>query len=226
MPDQSVSSCSPPKGLTVFQLLRNCRVLSAAYGLFLGQVFLTTFDGVLPRFVQHNYHWDAAGAGLVFLALSLPSFAAVLAGRLTDEHGPKWVTLAGFVTSCPAFAAMILAERADIQGQLVLCAALGILGLAVAFITSPLASDVALIVEEESRSLAQDAPGDAGYAQVFSILLFAQYAGILVGPSWAGFAYKGLGWSILALSLTGMGATALLPTLFYTGGPLPRKTRT
>lgn len=213
------SSRSPPDRLAVCRLLKNPRVLSAAYGLFLGQVFLTTFDGVLPRFVQRNYSWDASRAGLTFLALSIPSLAATLAGRLTDKYGPKWVTLAGLATSCPAFVMLIFAETGNFRAQVILGAALGLIGLAVAFITSPLASDLAIVVEHESRIMSTDVQGDAGYAQVFSIMLFAQCAGISVGPSWAGFAYKELGWSSMALSLVVLSVTGLVPILLYTGGP-------
>lgn len=69
--------------VSALQFLKQQRILSAAYGIFLGQVFMTSFDGLLPRFTQ-NYDWSEAGAGFIFLALSLPSLAAALAGKLSD----------------------------------------------------------------------------------------------------------------------------------------------
>lgn len=200
--------------VTALQFLKQPRILSAAYGTFLGQMFLTTFDGVLPRFTQRNYGWSAAGAGLIFLALSLPSLTAALTGKLSDRFGPKWITLAGFVTACPAFAALIFAEGDQMVHKVILCGALAFIGLAVASITSPLASDLAIVVERQSREQSRGSKtGDDGYAQVFSILLFAQCSGIMLGPSWAAFAYKRLSWTFMASSLAVLSASAWVPTV-------------
>lgn len=206
------------KAKSTWQLLKSPRTLSAAYGLFLGQLFLTTFDGVLPRFTQSNYSWSASAAGPVFLALSLPSLAAVVAGRLTDKVGPKIVTIVGFIIAVPGFVLLLLAEGPAKTNIFALCGALAVIGLAVAFITSPLASDLALVVEssaqrESSADGETSKTGDDGFAQVFSIMLFAQCAGIMLGPSWAGFAYKRLGWRFMSLSLGALGGSGIISSV-------------
>ena len=196
--------------LTLLQLLKNPRVLTAAYGLFLGQIFLTTFDGVLPRFAQLTYDWDASAAGLVFLTLSVPSLLAFLAGDAADKYGPKWIAVCGFAVAAPAFVILLPAQGKNLANEVTLCIALAVIGLAVAFITSPLASDLAIVVENQNSVMpGTEAKGDNGYGQVFSISLFAQTSGIVIGPMWGGLAYHRLSWTFMSLSLTVLAASAL-----------------
>ena len=113
---------------SAFILLRSPRVLAAIYGTLMQVLLLTSFDGILPLFVQRTFDWDSSASGTVFIALALPSVFGGLAGTLSDRFGARLVALIGFVCSSVMIALMFLVDHNSTQQVVLLCALLVLTG--------------------------------------------------------------------------------------------------
>lgn len=80
------------------------------------------------------------------------------------------------------------------------------LGFAFSILITPLATDLALIVEQIAEEQPELSGAAGAYGQVFSLLNCGIAGGVLLGPSLAGFLYetfacKVRGWTLAALSV-------------------------
>ena len=107
-------------------LLSSPRVLAALYGTLIQVSLVTSFDGVLPLFVQRTFNWDSSASGAIFIAITMPSLFGGLAGTLADRVGARVVALVGFVFSSITIALMSLVNHNSVQ-QVVLLGALLVL---------------------------------------------------------------------------------------------------
>ena len=109
-------------------LLRSPRVLAAIYGTLLQVSLLSSFDGILPLFVQRTFNWESSASGAIFIALALPSVFGGVAGTLSDRFGARVVALVGFVFSSIMIALLFLVNHNSIQQVVLLCALLVLTG--------------------------------------------------------------------------------------------------
>ena len=109
-------------------LLSSKRLMSAVYGSFINTTLTCAFDSVLPLFVKKTFGWNPAAAGLIFLAIALPSILGPLAGALADRFGPRPVALAGFAIATPALALVGLVRDGAVGMQALLCILLTLVG--------------------------------------------------------------------------------------------------
>ena len=109
-------------------LLRSPRVLAAIYGTLLQIMLLTSFDAILPIFVQRTFDWESSASGAIFIALAVPSLFGGLAGTLSDRFGARVVALVGFVFSSIMIALMCLVNHNSVQQIVLLCALLVLTG--------------------------------------------------------------------------------------------------
>ena len=109
-------------------LLSSPRVLAAIYGTLIQVSLLTSFDGILPLFVQRTFNWESSASGAIFIALTLPSLFGGLAGTLSDRVGARVVALAGFVFSSIMIALMSLVNHNSVKQVVLLCALLVLTG--------------------------------------------------------------------------------------------------
>ena len=125
---QTASTAFKRRIPTTIILLKRPRILAALLAVLLAQSLTTSFDGVLPLFVYRTFGWDSTRAGLLFLALFIPTLAAPLAGTLSDKYGPRSVTASGFILAAIMLALLPLVTH-DSHGQAVLlCVLLAALG--------------------------------------------------------------------------------------------------
>lgn len=130
----SKAKMSPQKWFpTTRALLSSPQILAALYSTFIHSILHTSFDAVLPRFVQRTFHWNSSGAGLIFLTLTVPSLMTPLFGFLSDRCGRRTVALGGFALAVPSLALLGLVQNADLSKKVLLCVFLVLVG-----ITSPL----------------------------------------------------------------------------------------
>ena len=162
---RSSTSQLPP----VITLLASPRLLASLWGCLAASGLLTAFDSVLPLRVNALFGWGSTGAGLVFLALIIPSFIAPLVGHISDRHGPRWLSFFGFLLSCPSLVLLRLVDHGGIRQVVLLCALLVLLGLTLTLVMTPLLAEITYVVEDQETK----EPGKFGergaYAQAYGL---------------------------------------------------------
>ena len=204
-------------------LLTSRRLLTAWWATFVAGVIYASFDSTLPLFVHQTFGWNATGGGLIFLTVSIPSFAGPIIGWASDKYGPRWFAAAGFLCVLPFYVLMRLVTH-DTIGQIVLlCALLTLIGVALALTISPIMAEFTVIVEAKERQQPGLFGASGAYAQAYGLFNTAWAAGYLVGPVWAGYVRDTAGWGTMTWSLGALSALSALPVMFYTGGLITRR---
>ena len=63
-------------------LLASRRMMAAFWGTMVLAALMGALDATLPIFVNRTFGWDSLGAGLIFIAVILPSFGGPLIGKI------------------------------------------------------------------------------------------------------------------------------------------------
>jgi Major Facilitator Superfamily len=174
----------PSKYPPVFTLLKSRRLLAALWGCVVQMACMTAFDGVIPLFVKQTFHWNSTGAGLIFLAVIIPTFASPMVGWASDKYGPRWLTVAGFTIAIPFWVLLRLVSHNSLGQKVLFCALLSLIGVALTLAMPPLMAEITYVVEAKER----ESPGRFGntgaYAQAYGLFVTALAAGTLIGPVW------------------------------------------
>ena len=202
----------------VVTLLASRRLDAALWGCMIQAAIMTAFDSVVPLRVKNLWGWDSTGAGLVFLAIVVPSFTAPIIGKYSDKHGPRWITVAGFVLGCPVLTLLRLVDHDSLRQKVFFCALLVLLGLVLNMALTPLMAEITYVVAaKEKRN-----PGLYGekgaYAQAYGLFNTAFAAGTLIGPIWGGFVSQRAGWATMTWTLGLLSIASALPAAIWTGG--------
>jgi MFS family permease len=198
----------------VLSLLASQRMLIAVWNTAVLAAIFSGFQAVLAVYVMKLWGWDALGAGLIFLPLTIPSFIAPVVGRFSDRFGARWITFAGFICMCPPLVLLMLVGANTVAHKVVLCVLLGLIGLAITLVLDPLLGEYVAVAKskEISRPGSYNQPRDA-YAQAYA-LFNGSWAVGNVGSLWAGLMYERYGWAVMAWSLGLLsGLTSLLALL-------------
>jgi MFS family permease len=162
---------------TVFSLLASYRLDAALFGCFISAALLTSFDSILPLYVNQLWGWDSIGAGLIFLAVTIPSFAGPFIGEYADKHGVRWLATTGFIITAPCFILMRLVDHEGIRQKVLLCALLALIGLGVTLSLTPLMAEVSYAVDAQGAKRPAGFFGKNGaFAQAYGLFNMA-YAG-------------------------------------------------
>lgn len=204
-------------------LLKSRRLLAAFWGSFATSVTMTALDSTIPLYVNLIFGWGSLGAGLVFLALLAPNFAGPLIGHWTDKYGPRWISAGGLLFSVPFWVLLRLVDHDGIRQQVLLCGLLLLLGIACAFIMTPLLTEFSKVCDAKERQQPDLFAGKSVYGQSYSIFNVAWAAGSLVGPLVAAGIVDEAGWKTMTWSMALFSAAGVLPTLLYSGGMITRK---
>ncbi|KAH7351105.1 MFS transporter-like protein [Rhexocercosporidium sp. MPI-PUGE-AT-0058] len=113
----------------VFNLLKSRRLLTALWGAY------STFG------------WNSTGAGLIFLAIMVPGFAAPLVGWASDKYGPRWLTVIGFMLAVPFWVLLSLVTYDSLGQKVLRCALLFLIGITLTLVNAPLAAEITYVVE-------------------------------------------------------------------------------
>ena len=118
----------PSRVPTMVILLKSPRLLAALYGVFVNFTLLACFDAVLPLYVTETFGWGSLGGGLIFLCVALPSLGAPLVGMVSDRHGPRWISVCGFLLTTPPLVLLRLITHNSLSQIVLLCALLTLSG--------------------------------------------------------------------------------------------------
>lgn len=208
----------PTKWPPVLTLLKSRRLLTALWGWIVQGSQVTAFDSVIPLYVERTFSWNSTGAGLIFLAIMIPGFAAPLVGWASDKYGPRWLTVIGFMLAVPFWVLLRLVTHDSLGQKVLLCALLFLIGITLTLVNAPLMAEITYVVEAKER----ESPGRFGpsgaYAQAYGLFVTAFAAGSLIGPLWSGYVVESAGWGTMAWSLGLFGVSGAIPCLIWTGG--------
>ena len=105
---------------TMSILLGSPRLMTAVYGVFTHTTLIASFDAILPQFVKRTFGWTSTGAGLIFLAITIPSLLGPVVGALSDRYGTKKISLVGFATTIPFLALLGVVNGPELAYQVLL----------------------------------------------------------------------------------------------------------
>lgn len=202
----------------IFTLLKSRRLCAALWGCVVQASLMSSFDSVIPLFVEDTFHWNSIGAGLIFLALMLPSFAAPIVGWACDQYGPRWPCVAGFTLAMPFWVLLRFVTHDSLKQKVLLCALLALIGVALTCVMPGLMAEITYIVEAKEKQRPGRFGKNGAYAQAYALFVTAYAAGTLIGPVWSGYVEDYTGWGTMAWSLGLFSLTGAVPCLIYTGG--------
>jgi MFS family permease len=207
----------------VFTLLASRRLLAALWGCMIQGAEATALDSVLPLFVQRVFGWDSTGAGLIFLAIIVPTFLAPVTGVISDRYGPRWLTVIGFIIALPFWVCLRFVTQNTIQHKVLLSALLVLIGASLTCILSPLMAEITYVVDAKEKKNPGTFGKTGAYAQAYGLFVMSYAAGTLVGPLWGGLVNSTAGWGTMTWTLGLLSASGAVPALIWTGGLITRK---
>lgn len=125
---QNAKSFFSRRLLVTKNLFKSTRILTACFGIFIHITVITAFDAVLPIYVNEIFGWRSTGAGLIFLAITIPAILGAAVGDASDRFGPRTVALCGFAIAIPSIALLGLVKHDSVEQVILLCALLAITG--------------------------------------------------------------------------------------------------
>ncbi|GAT22024.1 MFS transporter [Aspergillus luchuensis] len=211
----------------VLTLLASERMIVTIWAYFIVSVVLTSFDSVLPLFVEDTFGWDQTGQGLIFVPLSVPHISDPFFGWINDKfvNARRYMAAGALFTTIPFMVLLRLVTHDSMGQKVLLCALLVLIGFCVASLMPPLLVEASYIVAEKE---AQDpnAFGKGGaMALSYGILNSAYAAGTIVGPFFAGFIRENAGWKTMTWALALLTGVSGVPILLFLGGFLFKKKR-
>jgi MFS family permease len=207
----------------VFTLLASRRLLAALWGCMIQGAETTALDSVLPLFVQRVFGWYSTGAGLIFLAIIVPTFLAPVTGAISDRYGPRWLTVIGFIIALPFWVCLRFVTQNTIQHKVLLSALLVLIGASLTCILSPLMAEITYVVDAKEKKNPGTFGKTGAYAQAYGLFVMSYAAGALVGPLWGGLVNSTAGWGTMTWTLGLLSASGAVPALIWTGGLITRK---
>ncbi|BCR90257.1 MFS transporter [Aspergillus chevalieri] len=206
-------------------LLNSSRLMVSIWTYLIVSLAVTSFDSVLPLFVEETFLWKQTAQGLIFIAISVPSFLDPVVGWIVD----KWPLAGRFVCSGALFASVPIlvclrfVDENTIGDKVLLCALLALAGLCVACLMPPVMVEVSCVVNEKEAA-APNVFGEGGaMALAYGVLNSAWAAGSIIGPFFAGFIRDDAGWGTMAWALSILTGVTGVPVLMFLGGFIGKK---
>ena len=220
--DEDGWDSEPASKPVLFELLSSPRMLAALYGCFAYNCVTTILQTVLPLRLKNVLSVDSTQIALLFLPFLLPSFAAPLAGRLSDRYGAKTLATFGCLFAAPPLVLLRLIDHNGIVQIILLSVLLALARLAMLMISTPAMAEVTYVVDEKER-LQPGIFGQKGaYAQGFALMNMAFASASLVGPLLGGLVAERAGWNVLTFATGSLMAVSAFPIYLATGGRGPQ----
>ena len=201
-------------------LLSSSRLRVALLGNFTIALLLSSFENVLPLFVQETFGWQQGGQGLIFLPLIVPHVSEPVTGFIIDNYpqSPRYLTAGAFLVSAPLLVILRLVTENSIHHKILLCAILALLGICFSVALPPLDLEVFHAVKErECQDPDAFGPGGA-VALAYGLTSMGFAAGSFIGSFLAGFLHQQAGWRTLGWVLGLITGISAIPVLLFMGG--------
>lgn len=208
-----------------FTLLSSPRLIVSLWGYFIVSLVLTSFDSVLPLFVQDTFGWEQAGQGLIFIPMMVPHLCDPITGYIIDKYpkSPRYLAAGAFICAVPVAVLLRLVTDNTMHHKVVLCTLLAMLALCLAVAMPPLVTEVFHAVKEKEDE-SPDVFGRGGaIALAFGLSNMGFAAGSLIGPFFAGFIRQDAGWGTMGWAMGLMTGVSAIPILLFIGGWIGKK---
>ncbi|RDW76780.1 MFS transporter [Aspergillus mulundensis] len=204
----------------VLTLLASSRMLVALWAYFILSVLLTSFDSVLPLFVEETFHWAQTAQGLIFIPLTFPHIIGPAVGYINDRFpaSRRYVAGGAFFGTVPALVCLRFVSENSMHDIVILCALLALIGTCIAAMFAIILAEICYVVQEkeEANPRAWGKGGAIALAYGMSNAAFA--GGSLAGPFLAGFVREHQGWGTMAWVLALIVGLTGFPVLGFMGG--------
>lgn len=209
-------------------LLSSYRLIVALWGYFVVSLVLTSFDSVLPLFVQKTFNWQQTGQGLIFIPLMVPHLLDPITGYIIDRYprSPRYLTSGAFLCVVPIATLLRLVKENTMHDKIVLCALLALLGSCIAVAMTPLVAEVFHAVKEKEDKTPDIFGRGGAMALAFGLSNMGFAAGSLIGPFFAGFIRQSAGWGTMGWAMGLIAGVSAIPNLLFIGGWILRKSST
>ncbi|KAJ5256844.1 hypothetical protein N7478_012948 [Penicillium angulare] len=206
-------------------LLGSPRLVVSLWGYFVVSLVLTSFDSVLPIFVQQTFGWQQTGQGLIFIPIMIPHLVDPITGIIIDRYpkSPRYLVSAAFLCALPLAVLLRLVRNDSMHDKIVLCSLLALLGLCLAISMTPLVTEVFHAVKEKEDESPESFGRGGAMALAFGISNMGFAAGSLIGPFFAGFIRQSAGWGTMGWAMGLITGVSAIPELLLLGGWILRK---
>ncbi|EGE01415.1 MFS transporter [Trichophyton equinum CBS 127.97] len=199
---QSKTTVSQKHLPPMVQLLRNPKILVTLLEIAVAASILSAFEATLPLFVIQRFGWGSAGAGLIFLSITVPSTAGILVGKLADKVGTRYFSPLAFLLAGPAIFLMRYVTGPSVMNVLLLVGLLAVAGLSVVIVEVITMTEVFHSVSDAEAKTPEAFGPYGAVAQAYAILNISFACGQFAGPLIAGLLKDGTGWQGMTLTLS------------------------
>lgn len=222
-PDVIVESVDEPKSLLdrlpgCFRLLLSIRFLVSLSQAMVMAWITTALDATLTLHLEEVFGFNSLQAGLTFLAVGGPAIFDPIIGFFCDRYGPRFLVAFGFVILCPVLILLRIPVKNDSGSIAVFMVLLVIVGLGLAFVTTPVMAELGFVVTKVERKNPGKMGRGKGFGQAYAFFNVAFAIGSILGPVEAGEVRTKYGWARETLSLGIITGLMVIPTLLFTGG--------
>lgn len=206
-------------------LLNSSRLMVAIWTYTMVSLTVTSFDSVLPLFVESTFNWKQTAQGLIFIAISVPCSVDPIVGWAVDKWpwSSRFFCSGALFASVPVLVCMRFVDENAIGDKVLLCALLALAGLCVACLMPPVMVEVSCVVNEKEAAV-PNAFGEGGaMALAYGVLNSAWAAGSIIGPFFAGFIRDDAGWGTMTWALSILMGVTGIPALLFLGGFIGKK---
>lgn len=208
----------------VFTLLASRRLLAALFASVVQATLISSFDSVLPLFVNETFSWDSLQSGILYLTIVIPTLLSPVIGYLGDKYGGRWFAAAGYLLACPIFVLLRLVTHNSIRQKVLLVVLLVFIGLAMTLSFPLIMAEITHIVAAKEQSRPKGSYGKGGaYAQAYGLFNMAFALGTLVGPIWAGLIKQNYGWGTAMWTLGLLSGVTTVPCIIWVDGSIRKR---
>ncbi|KAI1317634.1 hypothetical protein EDD11_008062 [Mortierella claussenii] len=191
---------------TVRGLLANKRLLTALVVSFFQAFLVAALEPVLPLYLESRFGLTKTQIGVIFLAISIPTFVSPIAGWFSDKHGAKIMSSVA-IAACAVFVVVL-----GIPGMPLWTMILFLVGIGAtcAIYITPVLGEISAVVRVTGD-------GD-GFARAFAMFNMCFSLGMVAGPLLGSVIYQetSMLWTCV---LIGVATVLMLPLVFmYMGG--------
>jgi MFS family permease len=209
---------SPRSGQSTLILLRSPRMITALLVYLLTSVAMTSFDSVLPIFVQDTFAWAQTAQGLIFIPLMVPHIMDPLYGYIIDKWPRirRYQAALALLGAVPILVCFRYVAQNTLHDKILLCSLLALIGTCVGILEPPIMVEISCIVEDVMSQHPGIFVKGGATAFAYGLSNSAFAAGAMVGPFLGGWVRDMYGWATMGWALAlPIGASSLLVLGFF-----------